>query len=102
MGFTPTRGAFEYIAKAQDPEVTGPELLTLAVHRNSAVRTAVASRPDCPVSALISLGHDSDHGVLRALIANPRTPLSVMRALADHRNTEISGSAVQRLRNGLA
>jgi hypothetical protein len=59
----------------------------------------VAARADCPVGALISLGHDHDIAVLEALLRNVRTPSSVVRALADHRNQAIADLAVQRLRN---
>lgn len=99
MGISPARGASEDVVRALDPEITGSDLLPLAVHRSPAVRAAVASRADCPMAALISLGHDHDHEVLRALIANPRTPSSVIRKLADHRTVAISDAAVQRLRN---
>ncbi|MFW7414553.1 hypothetical protein [Demequina sp. SO4-18] len=99
VSFSSARGAPEDVVKALDPNVTGPDLLRLAVHREPSVRAAVASRRDCPTGALISLGHDHATEVLEALIANPRTPSSVIRNLADSRNVQISGSAVQRLRN---
>lgn len=99
MSISPARGASEDLTRARDPEVTGADLLRLAVHRSGEVRAAVGSRPDCPVAALVSLGHDHDHAVLAALIANPRTPSSVIRALADHRAPAVSDAAVQRLRN---
>ena len=99
MSISSTRGASEDVVKALDPEVTGPDLLRLAVHREPTVRAAVATRGDCPVGALISLGHDHSIEVLEALIGNPKTPSSVIRNLADHRNPQISGAAVQRLRN---
>jgi hypothetical protein len=85
--------------RAQDPEVTGPALLPLAVHRDAQVRAAIASRTDTPAGALISLGHDHSVDVLEALIRNPRTPSSVIRNLADHRAPRIADLAVQRLRN---
>lgn len=87
------------LARATDAAVTGSELLPFAVHRSASVRAAVAARTDCPVGALISLGHDHDVLVLEALLRNVRTPSSVVRALADHRNAKISDLAVQRLRN---
>ena len=83
---------------AQDPEVTGASLLSLAVHRDASVRAAVAQRVDCPVGALISLGHDHREEVLLALITNPRTPSSVVRNLADHRVERVALAAEQRLR----
>ncbi|WP_169746561.1 hypothetical protein [Demequina phytophila] len=87
------------MARALDPEVNGSELLPLAVHRDPYVRAAVAARTDCPMGALVSLGHDSSLDVLSALLGNARTPSSVVRRLADHRDPRISGLAVQRLRN---
>mgnify|MGYP003836445607 CR=1 FL=1 len=99
VGISPARRASEDVTRAQDPDLAPSEVLRLAVHRSAAVRATVASRADCPVGALISLGHDADHAVLGALIANPRTPASVIRTLADHRVTAISDAAVQRLRN---
>lgn len=80
-------------------EITGPELLTYAAHQDPTVRAVVASRPDCPVSAFISLGYDHAREVLLALLANPATPATVIRRLADHRDPEISDPAIQRLRN---
>ena len=80
-------------------EITGPELLTYAAHQDPAVRAVVASRLDCPMSAFISLGHDHAPEVLEALLANPSTPTSVVRKLADHRDSQISEVAIQRLRN---
>ncbi len=95
----PARGQSEDVVRALDPELTGSELLPLAVHRDASVRAAVAGRTDCPMGALVSLGHDSSLEVLSALLANPRTPSSVVRRLADHRDPRIAGIAVQRLRN---
>lgn len=99
MGLPSARSTSEDVARATDPAVTGSNLLPLAVHRNASVRAAVAARTDCPVGALISLGHDHDVAVLEALLRNVRTPSSVVRALGDHRNQRISDLAVQRLRN---
>ncbi|SEJ16408.1 Leucine rich repeat variant [Demequina mangrovi] len=95
----PVSGSSEDVMRALDPGVSGSELLPLAVHRDAAVRAAVAGRSDCPMGALVSLGHDVNLDVLGALLANPRTPSSVVRRLADHRDPRISGLAVQRLRN---
>jgi hypothetical protein len=99
LGLSTTRNSSADLARALDPHVVGQELLPLAVHRDAKVRTAVASRTDCPMGALIALGHDSDVHVLEALIRNVRTPSSVIRSLADSRNSKISELAVQRLRN---
>lgn len=99
LGSTHTRDASDDLLRARDPQVTGPELLSLAVHRDPYVRAAVAARGDCPPGALISLGHDHQVVVLEALIANPRTPSSVIRNLGDHRNQRVADLAVQRLRN---
>jgi len=92
-------GSSEDVRRAVDPAITGSDLLPLAVHREPAVRAAVAARTDCPMGALVSLGHDASLEVLSALLANPRTPSSVVRRLADHRDPRISDLAVQRLRN---
>lgn len=97
--FPSARSLTEDEARAADPAVVGVDLMPLAVHHSATVRTAVAARADCPVGALISLGHDHDLGVLEAVLRNMRTPSSVVRALADHRNAQISDLAVQRLRN---
>jgi hypothetical protein len=51
------------------------------------------------MGAIIALGHDHDIRVLEAVIRNVRTPSSVIRSLADSRNSRISEQAVQRLRN---
>ena len=99
LGISSTRGASEDVARALDPQVIGQDLLPLTVHRDAKVRTAVASRTDCPMGALIALGHDNDANVLEALIRNVRTPSSVIRSLADSRNSRIAELAVQRLRN---
>lgn len=94
-----TRDAPDDVLRARDPQVTGPDLMPLAVHRDPQVRAVVAARADCPPGALISLGHDHQLVVLEALIANPKTPSSVIRNLGDHRNPRVSDLAVQRLRN---
>ncbi len=99
MGLPYARSTSEDVARAMDPGVTGSELLPYAVHRSAFVRAAVAARTDCPAGALISLGHDQDVSVLEVLLRNVRTPSSVVRALADHRNQKIAGLAAQRLRN---
>ena len=99
MGFPHTHIESDELARAADPAVTGSELLPYAVHRSAIVRAAVAARADCPAGALISLGHDHDVAVLEALLRNSRTPSSVVRALADHRNQKVADLAAQRLRN---
>lgn len=99
LGISSLRGTSEDMARALDPAVVGQELLPLAVHRDAKVRAAVAARTDCPMGALIALGHDHDVHVLEAVIRNVRTPSSVIRSLADSRNSKIAELAVQRLRN---
>ncbi len=93
------RGASEELTRALDPDVTGPELVPLSLHRDYTVRAAVAARTDVPVAVLMSLSHDHVPDVLKAIIANPRTPSSIIRNLADHRNPQVADAAVQRLRN---
>jgi len=99
MGLPHTQSVSDELARAVDPTVTGSELLPYAVHRSAIVRAAVAARTDCPAGALISLGHDHDVAVLEALLRNVRTPSSVVRALADHRNQKVADLAAHRLRN---
>jgi hypothetical protein len=83
---------------ASEPAITEAELLSLAVNRDPAVRAMVAEREDCPVGALISLAHDHRAEVLIAVVANPRTPSSVIRNLADHRFADVASAAERRLR----
>ena len=87
------------LERATQPDVSSTELLSLAVHREPAVRAAIARRTDCPAGALISLGHDHRPEVLLALIGNPRTPSSVVRNLADHRAQQVAVAAEERLRS---
>ncbi|WP_084038472.1 hypothetical protein [Demequina sp. NBRC 110053] len=101
MSTSPAGPVSEELELVHDAGLASQDLLRLAVDRRPSVRAAVARRSDCPVAALMSLGHDRDPEVLRALIANPRTPASVIRALADHRTPAIADAAVQRLRNSL-
>lgn len=101
MDVSSTQEAREDVVRALDPQVSGPELLRLAVHRDPAVRVAIATRSDCPMGALIALGHDHAVDVLEALIGNPRTPSSVIRNLADHRDSEVARAALERLRTSL-
>lgn len=93
------RGASEDLARALDPSVAGPDLVPLSLHRDYTVRAAVAARQDVPVAVLMSLSHDHMPDVLKAIIGNGRTPSSIIRNLADHRNPQVADAAVQRLRN---
>lgn len=86
------------LERAMQPDIATSELLSLSLHREPAVRAAVARRADCPAGALISLGHDHRPEVLLALISNPRTPSSVVRNLADHRAQQVAIAAEERLR----
>jgi hypothetical protein len=76
------RVATDDIARALDPSVRGMELVALAVHRDMAVRAAVASRVDAPMATLISLAHERDTGVLEALLDNPSSPTFVVQKIA--------------------
>lgn len=102
FGSTPTRQQVsEEVARALDPNITGVDLLPLSVHRNPEVRAAVASRTDCPMGALLALGHDRSTEVLAALLANPRAPETLVRQLAEHRKPEIRDAAIMRLKRPL-
>lgn len=98
-GAAPSDDDRDDLERAVDLRVSGPALMTLATHPRAVVRAAVAGRADCPTTALVSLSHDQAPEVLIALLANPRTPASTVRNLADHRNTKVADLAVQRLRN---
>lgn len=99
LGLPALRGTTEDLLRAQDPTVKGQELLPLAVHRDAKVRAVVAARPDCPMGALIALGHDTDSRVLEALVRNIRTPSSVIRSLAESRNRGVAQLALSRLQH---
>ncbi|MFV0287521.1 MAG: hypothetical protein ACK5IM_14220 [Demequina sp.] len=93
------RQSADEVLAARAEDLPHEELLRFAVHRDPQVRATVAGRADTPAGALISLGYDSSPDVLMALLANPRTPSSVVRKLSDHRLSLIAEAAVQRLRN---
>lgn len=92
------RSVAEELDRALDPDVTGTELLPLAVHRSPAVRTAVAARQDCPVGALLSLGYDRSPVVLRALVENPSAPTTLIRQLAESNEGDVRDRALARLK----
>lgn len=98
LGMSPAKRTTDDVARALDPAVTGVELLPLAVHRDPAVRVAVASRTDCPMGALLALGHDRSPEVLSALIRNARAPETLIRQLAEHKKAEIRDAALMRLK----
>lgn len=93
------RPAADDVSRALHPSVRGMELVALAVHRDMAVRAAVASRVDAPMATLISLAHERDTGVLEALLDNPSSPLFVVQKIAlDAPRRETRERAVTRLR----
>ncbi len=98
LGMSPAKRTTDDVARALDPSVTGVDLLPLAVHRDPAVRVAVASRTDCPMGALLALGHDRNTDVLAALVRNARAPETLIRQLAEHRKPEIRDAALMRLK----
>ncbi len=98
LGLSPAKRTADDVARALDPTVVGVDLLPLAVHRDPAVRVAVASRTDCPMGALLALGHDRNTEVLAALIRNARAPETLIRQLAEHRKIEIRDAALMRLK----
>lgn len=101
LGMSAAKRYADDIARALDPNVTGVDLLPLAVHRATEVRAAVASRPDCPMGALLALGHDRSVEVVTALLRNPRAPETLIRQLAEHRRPEIAEAALNRLKRNL-
>lgn len=98
LGMSPTKRTQDDVARALDPNVSGVDLLPLAVHRDPEVRVAVASRTDCPMGALLSLGHDRNVDVLTALVRNARAPETLIRQLAEHKRPEIRDAALMRLK----
>lgn len=75
------------------------DLMRMAADRDPEVRATAAAHRECPIAALTALSHDPSDQVLHALLTNPRTPSSVIRRLADHKDERIADAAVQRLRN---
>jgi hypothetical protein len=94
----PSRSHSEEVARALDPSVRGSELVALAAHRDAGVRAAVASRLDAPMASLISLTHERDLRILSALVDNPTSPPTVIRALTAERRSDIRERALARLR----
>ncbi|WP_062076909.1 hypothetical protein [Demequina globuliformis] len=78
--------------------VVADDLMRHAADRDPLVRASAAASIDCPVAPLTALAYDPSADVLHALVKNPRTPSSVIRRLADHRNAAVAEAATQRLR----
>ncbi|WP_062200771.1 hypothetical protein [Demequina salsinemoris] len=97
MAISFARSKREDLARALDPSTVPGDLVTLAMHKNDAVRVAVASRPDCPMATMVLLAQDKDADVLEALVYNESASESVLQMLADTRRGAIRAVARQRL-----
>lgn len=87
------------VALAVDPRTARADLVRLATHRNKNVRTAVASRRDCPLATMLSLVHDESDEVAEALALNPSAPHAVLAVLSAHRREVVRVLAAGRLRS---
>ena len=82
------------VARAQDPGVTGAELVELAAHRAPQVKEAVAARPECPMASMFSLAQEEDPRILHALLGNPNVPKGLVIHLAQNRRTAVRDQAL--------
>jgi len=115
------------VNEARSDGISRARVMQLAQHRETAVREAVAARPDCPLGMQASLAHDRrasvrialassgalavaiskvlvadrEVGVLKALARNPVVPRAVLETLAAHRREEVARLARRALEGGL-
>jgi hypothetical protein len=97
MAFTMNRSKAEALLRAEDPDTSGADLVTLAASRDGAVKAAVAARPDCPMASMFALAQDDEPRVLNALLDNDAVPDSLIVHLAQHRRRAIREVAHKRL-----
>ncbi len=97
MAFTLSRSKSEELIRAQDPEVKGAALVELAGSGDTAVKAILASRTDCPMAVMFSLGQESDPKILEALLGNPSAPHGIVVHLAQNRRAHIRELAERRL-----
>lgn len=97
MAFALSRAKSEELARAEDPSVTGAELVGLAASRNTVVKVAVASRTDCPMASMFSLAQEEDPKILEALLSNASVPRGLVVHLAQSRRAHIRNLAAARL-----
>lgn len=71
---------YEQLREAYSDTVTTARLHELAMHRDSAVREAVARRVTCPIGVLAALADDAAEEVRVAAVSNPRA----VRAIFEH------------------
>jgi hypothetical protein len=101
MAFGASRAKSEDLARAEDPNVTGAELVGLATHRSTAVKIAVASRRDCPMASMFSLAQEEDPKILEALLHNENVPHGLVVHLAQNRRAHVRTLALRRLEGEL-
>ena len=97
MAFTLSRTHSEHLERALDPHTPSADLIGLSLHRDSAVKAAVASRTDCPLATLCNLAQEDDARVLEAVVRNPAAPRRIVEQLADHKRGSVREAARARL-----
>lgn len=88
-GFSHAPGASPEVRAALDPARTKAELLTLGASRNTVVRAAVGSRPDCPLGLMVTLAHDYSVEVRCAVASNDHALRSVLQYLAADKHVDV-------------
>lgn len=75
--------------EARGSHLARARFLELAHHRESEVREALASHPECPTGVLASLAHDHRVAVRVAAAANPRANQAILEHLARDRDARV-------------
>jgi hypothetical protein len=97
MAFTLNRQRTEDLQRVADPEVTGADLVTFVMSRDTGVKTILAGRADCPMACMYTLAQEGDSRILEALVANPSIPRGLLEQLAKNRRSSVKTLAAVRL-----
>lgn len=97
MAFTLSRTHAEDLERALDPGTPSADLIGLSLHRDGAVKAAVAGRADCPLATLCNLAQEDDARVLEAVANNLAAPRRILEQLADHKRSSVRAAALARL-----
>ena len=97
MAFTLSRTRADDLHRALDPNTPATELISLSLHKDSAVKAAVASRKDCPLATLLNLSLEDDTRVVEAVAGNPMLPERILEVLAEHKRGSVRAIARERL-----